>query len=533
MSAFQAITNIILPAGLYAFLLSLTPKIGKSSIWMSILFVFAAFQMVLLYMYGRSPIAVDMFLNVATTNPGEVGELLGNLLIIILFVILIFLPPIAMAIIAMVRKWRLGNKVLRITRKTALSLLAAGTIFFALSFTGNRTYKPLCDIYPLNIAYNLCTAVVRTIKTASYHETSAAYSFSARSLRPDSIPETYIVVIGETSRAGNWQLLGYERETNPELINRQDITAFSKAISQSNTTHKSVPMLLSALDATNFGDSIYTTKSLISAFKEAGFATTYITNHARNHSFIDFFGAEADTCIFVRDHNPDGRNFTYDTDMVPYLRQALARPGNKKLIVLHAYGSHFNYIDRYPAEFATFQPDRPSEATYHFRDRQINAYDNTIRFTSHFLNDVIREADRGRGLSGLIYTSDHGEDIFDDQRHLFLHASPIPSYYQLHVPLIIWLNDRFRTSYPDVPVALGVNANKYVATSAALFPTIMHMGGISTPKANPGQSLLNRAYTPGEPIYLNDHNEAVPLGKCGLLEEDFVKFDSLGIDLRR
>ena len=36
--------------------------------------------------------------------------------------------------------------------------------------------------------------------------------------------------------------------------------------------------------------------------------------------------------------------------------------------------------------------------------------------------------------AALIYTSDHGEDIFDDPRHLFLHASPVPSYYQLHIP---------------------------------------------------------------------------------------------------
>ena len=40
---------------------------------------FGAFQIVLLYLFGQSIIAVDMFLNLATTNSSEAMELLGNL----------------------------------------------------------------------------------------------------------------------------------------------------------------------------------------------------------------------------------------------------------------------------------------------------------------------------------------------------------------------------------------------------------------------------------------------------------------------
>lgn len=39
-----------------------------------------AFQLVLTYLYGRGPIAVDMWLNLVTTNGDEVGELLSQLL---------------------------------------------------------------------------------------------------------------------------------------------------------------------------------------------------------------------------------------------------------------------------------------------------------------------------------------------------------------------------------------------------------------------------------------------------------------------
>ncbi len=161
MPLLPSVTNIVLPAGFYLWLLSRTRRIGRATLWMTILFIFAAFQMVLLYMYGRSVIAVDMFLNVVTTNPGEVGELLGNMMLIIIVVVIIFLPPIIMAIISAIRHYRLPEKTFRLTRRASYLTLAAGAILFGLSFLGQRPFRPHCDIYPVNIAYNLEVAFHR------------------------------------------------------------------------------------------------------------------------------------------------------------------------------------------------------------------------------------------------------------------------------------------------------------------------------------------------------------------------------------
>lgn len=86
------------------------------------------------------------------------------------------------------------------------------------------------------------------------------------------------MVVGETSRALNWQLYGYERETNPLLVQQSGLVAFPKVLTESNTTHKSVPMLLSDVTACSY-DSIYHRKGIITAFKEAGFRTAFsLTN---------------------------------------------------------------------------------------------------------------------------------------------------------------------------------------------------------------------------------------------------------------
>ena len=160
----------------------------------------------------------------------------------------------------------------------------------------------------------------------------------------DSIPPVFVLVIGETSRADNWQLNGYRRPTNPRLSRRTGIINCPKALSESNTTHKSVPLMMSHLDAYTFGDSIYSTRGIIDAFAEAGFRTAWISNQQRNGQLIDFFGEKADEVTFIGD---DGEHH-FDMELCPLLRKTLRKHSHDKLfVVLHTYGSHYNYNERY------------------------------------------------------------------------------------------------------------------------------------------------------------------------------------------
>lgn len=529
LSFFPAITNIVLPGAVYLLLLTLSRNTGKTALWFIILFLFASFQIVLLYMYGRSIIAVDMFLNVVTTNSAEIGELLGNLMHIIAIIIIIYLPPIVVSIVAIIKKFHLPYHVWRRVRYGALIGVLFGPVLLGCCYlSGKGKYKIYCDLYPVNIGYNLREAVARTVKVSHYQENVKGLDYPARSTRHDTLPETYVLVVGETTRGRNWQLNGYDRPTSPRLVNVAGLVNFPLVLSQTNTTHKSVPTLLSHLDAGSFGDSIYHTKSIISAFKKAGFHTSFFTTQSRNHSFIDFFGEEADTCIFLREKEAE-KAMIYDGDLLKYLDEALSAGHKKQLIVLHTYGSHFNYNDRYPASDARFLPDGPAEADAEYRDVHINAYDNSVLYTSNLLADIIRRLENREGPGAMLYTSDHGEDIFDDSRKLFLHASPKPSYYQLHVPFIVWLNRDYRDSYADKYIALKENSDKFVASSEAFFHTAIDLAGIETPYYIEKGALTSNLYEPSLPRYLNDHNKAVTLSESGLLRQDYALLDSLGI----
>ena len=83
---------ILLPLGFYM-LWSVALRRSGIMIWLGFPFLFlAAFQIVLLYLFGNSIIATDMFTNVLTTNPGEAGELLSNIYPAIIVVCVIYLP---------------------------------------------------------------------------------------------------------------------------------------------------------------------------------------------------------------------------------------------------------------------------------------------------------------------------------------------------------------------------------------------------------------------------------------------------------
>lgn len=524
--ALVKITNILLPLGIYMLLAGWSRNIGRTVLFCLPLAFYAGFQVVLLYLYGESIIAVDMFLNVVTTNVSEAGELLGNLAMAIVTVILLYLLPLIWAVVLVCKGDKTAIRDTSVMRRSGYITAAAGVCMLCATYCAVPRFNILRDIFPVNVIHNMITAIQRTGATNRYFETSAGFDYNASSTRDNRLKEVYVLVVGETSRADNWQLNGYGRATNPRLSQIDSLLFFPKVLSESNTTHKSVPLMLSSVSAETFGDSIYTTKSIISAFNRAGYRTAWLSNQARNHSFIDFFAREAQVVDFIND---DGRHH-FDHELIEPLRRFIeTSPSEKVFVVLHTYGSHFNYNERYPADARVFAPDGASSASSENRPQLINAYDNTILYTDGLLSDVIGVLDSLDCVAGMMYLSDHGEDIFDDRRGRFLHASPVPTYYQIHVPLVIWMSPELRGAYPDLYRAAEDHRDLNISSSRTVFDTMISIAGIATRYADPSKALTARDYVEGKRMYLNDYNEAVPLAGAGLRDYDYTKLDEKGI----
>ncbi len=520
MGIAASFANVLLPCGVYWLLMTLSRKPGKM-VWGLFFFIFlAAFQIVLLYLFGRGIIAVDMFLNLVTTNPGEAMELLDNLVPAVATVFVVYLPVLCLGVASVRSKEVLEVRFIRKQRISGSAVTFAGLVSLFSCYVSDADYRAQLELYPANVVYNIWLAAERTSKTVHYAETSHDFSFKAHQ---DTIfkeeRQVYVMVIGETARAAEFSVYGYNRPTTPFLSTESGLVAFNNVMSQSNTTHKSVPMLLSAASAIDY-DRIYREKGVIAAFREAGFHTVFISNQKPNHSFIDFFGKEADEWCFIKEKSRKGEN-TPDTDMLPLLRDVLKKGRKKEFIVLHSYGSHFNYRERYPQSEVFFKPEDNSEAKAENRQQLVNAYDNTIRNTDRFLHSVIAMLRGENTVSAMLYTADHGENIFDDERRLFLHASPTPSYWELHVPFFVWLSDEYNRLRPSVRVNLIGNSSKSVASSASFFHSMLGVAAVETPVYADTLNVASQHFHSAPRSYLNDHNRAVTLEKVGFQPMDF------------
>ena len=517
---------ILMPLGFYM-MWSVALRRSGVMIWLAFPFIFfCAFQIVLLYLFGNSIIATDMFTNLLTTNPGEAGELLGNIYPSVVLVCVIYLPLLWLA------AREIGHKRY-ITRTARMNIGLTGAALFAVGLlalwpayhVSEERHVLRDEIFPLNIMYNLGLSGSEFRKSYNFHKTSEGFTYEAERTAEAPGREVYVYIIGEASRAMNWQLYGYGRETNPLLSGVGDLVVFRDVLTQSNTTHKSVPLILSSV-ATGEHEELYRRKGLPALFNEAGFDTWFISNQSPQGAMIDHLAHDARHVIYIRSPR-------HDTQLLDEMRKALERSTSQKLLfVLHCYGSHFSYHQRYPREFAHFQPDNDVAIARQHRPMLVNAYDNSIRYTDYFLAQTIDYLRSLKGTSSaLLYCADHGEDLIDDDRERFLHASPTTTAYQLYVASLAWFSEDYRTHFPEKAAAAEANETA-PATTHALFHTRADMASIRGRFLTTKVSLVSPDFDRTAPRrYLNDHNEAVPFRKTGLRHEDMEVFRKYGIEL--
>lgn len=507
----------LFPIGLFFTIYTLSRNTGLIQLLLLPMLILHAFQLVLFYMYGENVIAVDMFLNLATTNPNEAGELLVSIWPSVIGVCLLFIPIIVLS----ARQMRKKVYLERIFRRyfffigVAILFLSYGVSFFAKNIN-TQSFSFHDHVYPNNVFYNMEFAIKKWKRVGQYPKTSKDFTFNAtRTVKTDK-REIYVIVVGETGRADNWGLYGYDRQTTPRLEQKENLLFYRDAITQSNTTHKSVPIILSAASAEQF-DVVYKQKSIIQAFKECGFKTFFISNQSPNRSFTDYFSREADVLKMYRNEN--GSNNELDGAMLPYLQEVIASNEGDLFIVIHTYGSHFNYHERYTDDFSEFKPDKVKNVVRKERENLLNAYDNSILYTDYFLSEVIELLQKDNSCSGMFYCSDHGEDIFDDKRNRFLHASPIPTYYQLRIPLLLWLSDDYIEIDPVKYTMAKQNMVNPVSTNS-VFHTMLDMADIKTNYFDTDLSLLRDAFKPQRRMYLDDHDDPVCFYELNLKKED-------------
>lgn len=530
MPLLLSLASILLPLSIWVCVLLLSAKPGVV-VWLLLpKIILDGGQLVLLYLFGESVVAVDMYLNLTSSNASEASELLSNILVVISCVFFFYtLPTLLLATYSIKQKDRLTKKF-RITwaRRGAILLLVSVLLGFSSKLI-DYPFSLKNDVYPANALYNLYFAVNKSRKNANYKKTSADFSFeSVKKEKKEGQREIYVLVVGETGRAMEWSLYGYERETTPNLQKTSNLVYFKDAVTQSNNTHKSVPIILSSASAENYS-VLYEQKSIVTAFKEAGFKTLVIANQKLTTSIIGCFYREADVFIDMSAFNTGSTlKSLHDGELLQYLENELTESDENLFVVLHTYGSHFYYYERYPREFSVFKPDKADGIRASLKKELRNAYDNSICYTDYVLSETIKLLKKTKSNAVLSYLSDHGEDIFDDKRNRYLHASPIPTYYQLHIPYIYWFSEEYKESFPEKYEMVEMHAGLPVSTNS-VFHTMLHIANIETSVFDETYALSSVAFEVRDRMYLGDHDNPVPFWQIGLKKQDFEMLDRWNI----
>ncbi|WP_201578328.1 phosphoethanolamine transferase [Psychrobacter okhotskensis] len=360
----------------------------------------------------------------------------------------------------------------------------------------NSLIQEFKQTYPLGVLISFYDLYQEQSKINHAFAKHQQFTFDASSSVVLKDKQVIVLVIGETSRRANWQLNGYMRATNPLLNTQKNVINFTDMLSVSAATRSSIPMLLTRKPATHVYSYDFAEKSVISAFKEAGFATYWLSTQQKfgtHDTSTSVYAQEADEVIFLNKTNYSNQGET-DEVILPALAKILAAPNKKQLIVIHTLGSHFDYSHRYPAAFDIFRPslndlDRYSLQDQKYKQEITNSYDNSILFTDYVLNEVIETIKENKQTEAfLLYSSDHGEDLFDGQCDKSGHGNETP--YNFEIASLAWYSKNFEDNNPNKIKNLIANKTKKV-DQTSIFPTLIDAANINIPNYQRTRSLLS------------------------------------------
>jgi lipid A ethanolaminephosphotransferase len=426
----------------------------------------------------------SMLRNVLRTDVHEAGELLGWSLVPTLLL---------MAGLPLLLLWRLRIRQRSWTRGLLVrlgSLLLALVVLVAMVLA---VFQPLSSlmrnhkelrylITPANVVWSLASVAGLDARSAA-----GPKKIVGADAKPGTVwagrtrPAVLVLVVGETARAANWGLSGYTRQTTPELATLPVIN-FAQVTACGTNTETSLPCMFSAVGRRNYDEAtIRGSQSLLQVLARAGVGVRWIDNQSGCKGVCDGLPNTSVQAMAPPGLCEGGR--CLDAGLLHQLPENLQAAQGPQLLVLHQLGNHGpSYFRRVPPEFNRFKPFCQSDDLHKCsREEIVNAYDNALLYTDHVLATLIRQL---QGLSGsvdsaVLYVSDHGESL--GENNLYLHGIPyaIAPDTQTRVPMLMWLSDGF-TAGLGLDTACLARRAMQPAAHDHLFHTVLSLLDVQT-----------------------------------------------------
>jgi lipid A ethanolaminephosphotransferase len=270
------------------------------------------------------------------------------------------------------------------------------------------------------------------------------------------------------------------------------VVSFTDVTSCGTNTAASLPCMFSALGREAFAAQGERHENLLDVLQRAGLAVLWLDNQAGCKGVCERVqSALAREPVAGGEPLPAGLcndDECFDEALIAGLDARLAAlPAERRargvLLVLHQMGSHGPaYWLRSPPDRKPFRPECTTSVLQQCDVASIvNAYDNSIAHTDHVLGRAIDwlGAQSAQYDPALLYVSDHGESL--GENNLYLHGLPLSfaPREQKHVPMIVWLDPQ-----TEIDTGIGracLNGRRDTALSHDnLFHTVLAYMGVST-----------------------------------------------------
>lgn len=304
--------------------------------------------------------------------------------------------------------------------------------------------------------------------------------------------EIYIVVIGESLNKYHMSLYGYQSDTTPKL---QEMYSQGELIIARNSYSNyplTIPALSQALTDANQRNTKNHTNSqgIIRVLNKAGFSTHWIGNQPLSTSYDMMLGLvakEAKNITLLHDAkfgtaNSNLRHF--DEELLPHINKVLDEhlDGENTAIFVHLAGSHTDYCKRYPEEFEFFKAPISERIWTQIIDgglgKSLECYNNSVRYNDTVVSTILHNLKERLGSSkagGVIYFSDHGEDVLRGAGH----STSNYSQAMVESPAIFWLSEQYKVLY-DKSFSNLLENKEELFPNDFIFDSIIGMTNISS-----------------------------------------------------
>jgi lipid A ethanolaminephosphotransferase len=301
-----------------------------------------------------------------------------------------------------------------------------------------------------------------------------------------------VLVVGESARAENFGILGYNRDTTPQLRKEQGVIAFTDVHSCGTETAVSVPCMFSNMGRKNYDASTAKTQEgVLDILKRAGIDVIWRDNQSGCKGTCDRVTFQ--DVSNSKDPALCANNECRDEILLQGLQDFIDHLDKDTVLVMHQMGSHGpEYFKRYPKAFEQFTPVCASNALDKCsRESILNGYDNTLLYTDHVLASLIDTLRSNQATvdTAMIYLSDHGESL--GEYNLFLHGTPymLAPDQQKHVPMIVWFSEHYQASFAINTPCLE-NTRNAPLSHDNLFHSLLGLLNVRTQAYNPALDMF-------------------------------------------